>query len=408
MAVNHRVTAWVVAMAAGALLVIGLAQAAVAVSGGGYTPGQQDCPANADANNAGEPGAQQPENPVAGCHAAKINIEDGHGNRYAEVGVDQLPNGYPSTPGLTGVGYPQSPNFPHSGCVAVNTAGTGNACGDNPSGLGGALAFDTYGIATCTYDNVWLPNPNHFEPPPTTPPSASCTPGDPNQTLKLTPDTGTGVDVGDGITFYMGADDNLDAGEHDGASGDHGTHEAVNGPSDGGAINAHVTPSAATTMPTPENPLPFLGLAEGECADGFCVDITTYQQTLYEGGSEGSRDIADYSGKTWDPYDCSSGDIETESPEDCDGKSLNEWRHQEKQQVNAEPGVQVYEDPDAQASPIDPLYEAGLTPTPTLYPIPGVYVGTCGVIAGGGPGASAPASPVTNSANQIDVRPTGC
>lgn len=411
---NHRITAWLAASAAGALLMLGLAQAAMAVSAGGYTPGQQDCPANADANNAGQPGAQQQQNPVAGCHAAKINVEDGNGTRYAEVGLDQLPNGYPSTPGLAGVGYPGSANFPHSGCVAANTAGTNGKCGDNAGGAGGALSFDLSQLFTCTYDNVWLPDPTNFQPPPTTAPAVACAPGaNPQQSVTLTPDTGTGIapvaDIAtsDGVTFYMGADDNLDAGEHDGASGDNGTKHAQNGPSDGGAISAHFTPSAVALTPTPQNPLPWIGLAEGQCADGFCVETTTYQQTLYQGDTSGSRDVTDYSGRTWDPYNCSSGDQQSESPDACGGQSMNNWRHQEKQ-VNAEPGVQVYEDPDVQSSPIDPLYEAGITPTPSLYPIPALYVGTCGVIAGGGPVASAPASPVTNSANQVDVRPTGC
>jgi hypothetical protein len=63
--------------------------------------------------------------------------------------------------------------------------------------------------------------------------------------------------------------------------------------------------------------------------------------------------------------------------------------------VYAEPGVQVYEDPDAQASPIGP------------YPLPAVYAGTCGGIVGGGSAPAAPDSPVTNDAGQIEAR-TGC
>src|SRR6266508_2147849 len=63
---------------------------------------------------------------------------------------------------------------------------------------------------------------------------------------------------------------------------------------------------------------------------------------------------------------------------------MDSWRQHEAGTVNAEPGVQVYEDPDAQASPLDPVYESGLSDKPVLYPIPGAYVGTCGVTAGGG------------------------
>jgi hypothetical protein len=87
---------------------------------------------------------------------------------------------------------------------------------------------------------------------------------------------------------------------------------------------------------------------------------------------------------------------------------MNSWRQQEAGTVNGEPGVQVYEDPDPQASPLDPAYDAGATPQPTLYPIPGAYVGTCGVTAGGGPVATAPpGTPGTNSAGQVIVS-TGC
>ena len=56
------------------------------------------------------------------------------------------------------------------------------------------------------------------------------------------------------------------------------------------------------------------------------------------------------------------------------------------------PGIQVYEDPDPEGSPLGP------------YPIPSAYAGTCGVVAGGGP-LAAPASPLTNDAGQIDLAP---
>jgi hypothetical protein len=424
MGYDRRVTGWLAAAGA-VVLIIGLAQAAAAVSGGGYNPAQQDCPPNGSASNAGAQGAQQTQNPVPGCHNAKVNVADGAGNRYAEVGVDQLPSGYPSTPGLTGVGYPQTPNFPHSGCAAVNTAGTGGGCGNNSAGVGASATFDTESLFTCVYQNVWLPDPtgSGFDPTnptkgmPTSPPSAACTPGStPDQAVTFKPDTGTSiapllsvlVGPNSGITFYLGADDNLDAGEHDGVTGTDGTKKATNGPSDGGAITAHVTPGDAQTMPSATNPVPVAGASEGQCADGFCGEITTQQQTLYSGGTTGSRDVTDYQGKDWDPYNCSSGDTTSQAPASCGGQSLDSWRQQEAKSVQAEPGVQVYEDPDPQASPIDPVYEAGLTPAPVLYPLPGVYAGTCGVIVGGGPVATAPASPVTNHAGQVDILPTGC
>ena len=61
----------------------------------------------------------------------------------------------------------------------------------------------------------------------------------------------------------------------------------------------------------------------------------------------------------------------------------------------AEPGIQIYEDPDPQGSPIGPS-----------YPIPAFYVGTCGLIVGGGQ-MTMPSSPFTNKAGQFVV-PTGC
>ncbi len=396
---DRRVTVWLAAAVA-VVLTVGLAQTAGAVSGGGYSPSQQDCPATADANNAGQQGSQQQQNPVPGCHSAKLDVEDGAGNRYAEAGLDQLPQGYPSTPGLLGVGYPLSANFVHSGCAAVNTAGTGGGCGSNAGGAGASAHFDLEQLASCTYKS---------------PTSPSCAPGaTPGQALTVQPDTGTGIapivqiTTGNGLLLYFGADDNLDAGEHDGVSGNNGTAQATNGPSDGGAISAHLTPADAGTAPSAADPFPLAGLSEGQCADGFCIESTTQRQQLYSGGTAGSRDVTDYSSKQFDPYNCSSGDATSEAPPACGGTSLNDWRQQEKQAVYAEPGVQVYEDPDPQGSPIDPLYDGGATPKPVLYPLPAVYAGTCGVVVGGGPVVDAPPSPVTNSAHQVDVRPTGC
>ena len=81
---------------------------------------------------------------------------------------------------------------------------------------------------------------------------------------------------------------------------------------------------------------------------------------------------------------------------------MNDWRDQEGT-VYAEPGVQVYEDPDPQASPIDPVAEIeggardGGAPIPdggpSLYPLPGTYAGTCGLIVNGAVVAEQPADP---------------
>jgi hypothetical protein len=361
-----------------ASVTLATAGVAMAVSGGGYQPSQQDCPGNANANDR--------QGTAPGCHNLKVNVGNGRGKRYAEVGLDQLPQGA-STPGLIGVGPPGSSNFPHAGCAAVNTngtkGGTGKGCGTNQAGMGVSAVFDTENAGR----NSIAPQTG-------------------------APDTGGLLaSLQDGFDIYMGADDNLDAGEHDGVDGRNGTARSVNGPSDGGAVTAHVTPSAATRAPSLRDPVPVAGAGEGFCADGYCQEATTRRQKVYQGNPQGnsSRDVANYDGKQWDPYDCSSGGTKAEQA--CQTRqhpNMDSWRNAEAHSVYAEPGAQVYEDPDPQASPLDPLKEAGVTPKPTLYPIPAAYAGTCGVVAGGGPAASAPAgTPGTNSAGQAVVK-TGC
>lgn len=360
----------VVAIAA-ATATIGSAGIAVAVSGGNYAPAQQDCPKTADANN--------DQGTVAGCKNAVFAVEDGNGTRYVEVGSAQLPQGS-STPGLFGVGSPGSDNFPHQACAGANTAGLGQPtdhdCATDAQGAGATAGVDT---------------------------------NDPSQSY-VVPATGSQVVLPvDGLVLYFGADDNLDAGEHDGVDGSAGTKHAANGPSDGGAISAHLTPSALTRVPTAQYPIPWLGISTGACADGVCLDVTTERHTLYQGGSRRTRDAANYDGKDWDPYSCSSGSHQDEESCRTDGgKSLDGYRREEAGNVVAEPGVQFYEDPDPQSSPIDPFYEGGASPQPTLYPLPALYVGTCGVIAGGGATFTAPAgTPMTNHSGQVVV-PGAC
>jgi hypothetical protein len=84
--------------------------------------------------------------------------------------------------------------------------------------------------------------------------------------------------------------------------------------------------------------------------------------------------------------------------------------------VYVEPGIQIYEDPDPQASPgiVDTAFSAnGILPQvyeqPDPYPWPSMYVGTCGVVLGGGP-SSEPTYltlPGTNASGQY-VHQTGC
>src|SRR6266511_467546 len=90
---RRQVSRRVLAVAACAAVALAVARGAYAASSGGYIAAAQDCPPDAAANHAGEPGAGQPDAAVPGCHNQKINVEDGEGNRYAQFGVDQIPNG---------------------------------------------------------------------------------------------------------------------------------------------------------------------------------------------------------------------------------------------------------------------------------------------------------------------------
>ncbi|MDX6285043.1 MAG: hypothetical protein QOG53_528 [Frankiales bacterium] len=208
---------------------------------------------------------------------------------------------------------------------------------------------------------------------------------------------GTKRDPGE-LHLYFGADDNLDNGEHDSSS------QVDNGPSDGGAIVANVAPMSALAWlksVTGDNgrqfllthPLPVADGGFGFCADGICISAQTQQRVAYQGGSSDPNkhsDVSNYEGKKWDPRSCGGP---SDKYKDCGGHQLSYWEHQDGTYY-VEPGVQFYEDPDPQGSPIGP------------YPLPAFYVGTCGFVAGGGP-VKAPKSPFTNSAGQLRVA-TGC
>lgn len=191
------------------------------------------------------------------------------------------------------------------------------------------------------------------------------------------PNTGgdpSATDFSNGGHVYFGADDNLDSGEHDESP------QVGNGPSDGGAIQFNIDPASMATWMAAlsagdsayllTHPLPLVDLGTGACADGLCVSVQTQRRTVFQGGNDSKeRNAADYSGKQWDPDTCAGP---SDNPSDCGGQALSAWNAKEGA-VYADPGVQVYEDPDAQGSPEGPL-----------YPIPSAYVGTCGVVAGGG------------------------
>jgi hypothetical protein len=237
--------------------------------------------------------------------------------------------------------------------------------------------------------------------------------------------------VQNGLVLYLGADDNLDAGEHDGlgtysdAAGqpNNGAH---NGSSDGGAMTLSLTPKGASAPFSLTDPEGLINDSVGFCADGICIEGTTQQQTVYNGcgapdanghapcapgtprkGNVYNYGAADPSVRS-EPYGCSSGDAKGSSDAACGKGGMNAVRSHTPAAMNAEPGVQLFADPDSQRSPALP----GSGPL-ALWPTPGIYVGTCGVYFGSPALATAAlfdALPLSNGAGQlaIDFVPSVC
>jgi hypothetical protein len=228
--------------------------------------------------------------------------------------------------------------------------------------------------------------------------TASCVRVDETGFSQLPDRPGTPLDPEKGeLHAYFGADDNLDNGEHDGSS------HVANGPSDGGGVQANVVPTSAADWVAKvlggdtgfllTHPLPAADLGTGACADGICISVQTQRRIAYTAGSKHAetRSAADYDGHEWDPPECAGP---SDGRDDCGGHDMT-WWHKHNQTTYVEPGIQIYEDPDYQASPIGP------------YPIPALYIGTCGFVAGGGAAPAFPASPITNESGQLLVE-TGC
>jgi hypothetical protein len=206
---------------------------------------------------------------------------------------------------------------------------------------------------------------------------------------------GTPPNPSSGFHFYFGMNDNIDNGEHD-SSG-----QVNNGPSDGGGLQLNADPQTVAQWVAQlqaqngafilTHPLPAGDAGVGFCADGICMSAQTQQRVIFQGGNHKKhRDVSNYDGKQWDPQSCSGPSDKTK---DCGGHTLKWWDNQEGT-VYGQPGIQIYEDPDAQGSPIGP------------YPLTAFYIGTCGLIVGGGQ-MQAPPSPLTNKAGQLVVS-TGC
>jgi hypothetical protein len=393
------------------------------------------------------------DSPTPGDHGATNTT-------WLQFGIDQSPND-PNSKGtktLYSLGYPGQSSATHSGCLSVNTDGTTGGpvpegqkpepvtkaanqtkygCGDNKQGAGFALNWDYY--------QFYCPLAAAI---PSFPYKCASIPGGDIGKNELSLDTGAAQTVSkiltQGFTAYYGMDDNSDNGEHDGEGplSSPQTQGSVVGPSDGGAVMLALTPQRLAQSGSLTQPEGLLNASVGFCADGICLGTTTEKQMIYQGcgantgenpaddkctasRKNSERDSFDYSGKQWDPYACNSGGEqrgkhgdgdggykgkpEPDSPAACDTSKSNPspsgtkntkggedyWRRHEAHEVNNEPGFQFFEDPDAMGSPALPI-----------YPLPGIYVGTCGIAIGGG-AMPMPNTPLTNKAHQIRLS-TGC
>jgi hypothetical protein len=385
-----------VAALAGAAVVVTSAGTALAVSGGGYRPHKMGCPHDA-ASFARE---HQPQ--PKGCHDFQVLLRSGK-HTYGELGVDTTQEG----------------QNPHAADLMVSPDGTGNAKGGAtgralrlhldtryqpiPPGQCGLFDLLTYPIDLVTGGGCAL------KPTAWVLPSAA-----PTITPHLTMGNGKGAapDLTH-IQLFFGSDDGLDSGEHDEPDGKHGTKTEQIGPSDGGAIVLRWHPLAfATWLPKVlkglgtgdfstlgRNPVPFLSAGFGACADGICIAAGSRRTESLRGGGGGgkSRDVYNYDGKTFDPYNCSGESSKAEKQcHDATHKNEDSYLKGEAKHVYLEPGVQLFEDPDPNASPLLPM-----------YPLPAIYLGSCGATAGGGP-LKFPASRLTNHSGQLTLSPTRC
>ena len=472
--------------------VVALASAgiAAAASGGGYNPDQQDCPWNADAQDAGVP--QDGNAPAAypGCHNVALNVESGGttngdpnstNTRYVEYGNNQSPNNSPgqgesfeSSGFVFYVGDPGSARAIHAGCISVNTdgtnGGTGTGCGTNPNGTGFEQNYDYYAAYCPAADAVFgqtggssdpagvvstinqNTNPGGALPGSVFLPILYACETTPEPVGPPTVTTGTSTNglqtiLTQGLLVYFGADDNLDNGEHDGYTGIDGpcydqytnpysntqnytcaSGGAINGPSDGGASVLSIDPQwlLNPTPPSQTNPEGLANYSLGFCADSYCAEGTTQQQTVYYGcykqskaqktwtangvdgatnpqnnpkdirctkGTPNSSNVYENDAPTqqsaW-PDDCGSDSIGPQDPgpngggingggeANCAYGTPNQGRSNTAQQVNAEPGVQIYHDPDGQG--------AGANEGSGIN-LPSAYAGTCGLYVNNGGGA---------------------
>jgi len=335
--------------------------AAFAVSDGQYLPANQNCTGNADNSDAGN-------RTEAGCHNMIVFVADGTGHQYAGWGLDQTPDG----------------TVVHSGEVWLDP------------GAGSRYTWN-FDLTAGSVDQI--------------PTVTVSTPGD----------------LTTGLHVYFGADDNLDSGEHD------SSNQVSNGPSDGGGIQVNIDPAAASAWIAMLEAVdaggllpalvPFANGGFGACADGFCIAVTTQRRIAFQGGrTDIYRDVANYEWSDgtpmqWDPYNCAGPTASPLYCSDASGSHNLKYWYNLSGTVYTEPGIQIYEDPDPQGSPgvlslvgLDQVKQALTGNGNDPYPLPALYVGTCGLVFGGGASGDPTridGTPLSNSAGQIVVK-TAC
>lgn len=340
------------------------ASQAFAVSDGNYDPARQHC--SGRANNSDNPTYTEPH-----CHSLTVTVRDGNADSYHEY---------------FGFGFQQVAVGQDGGHAHVPFLGIGDhQLIDVWYDLGTADGCQLYTIDNEAPQNYTGPFPCNF----------------------VAGGSTAGPNPAGGLHLYFGEDDNTDNGEHDSSS------QVNNGPSDGGGWQVNLDPLSlmqwladVQTFGAKQilrHPLPIADAGLGFCADGICMSTqTTQRQHAYSGGQSTDRGVANYGGKQWDPQGCSgaTGDdtfAKCGAPPGYSPSStpLADWNSY-RGDPTVDPGIQIYEDPDAQGSPIGP------------YPLPGIYVGTCGVVISDPTGqVTFPASQFTNASNQI-VIDTGC
>ena len=400
-------------VAAGAAMVLGQGVAR-AVSDGNYRWQNQHCAPYANAFDPGPSGGGDNTSEV-GCHNFTVTVSDNGGHEYFGIGFQQTPDHEHGTL------YPVAQYVPDQTGANVHQE---DAWYDLGSKNGGCQRW--------VYDSNNPTNPP--QPSPTTPSCPWMSPSAPNyfRTFDAAPAPETGIRI------YIGADDNLAGGEHD------SSYALQDGASDGGGSHLALDPRSvnpwllAFVKNHPQyvlsHPLPAGDGGIGFCVDGVCLVAQTQRQVAYQGGNSPSpdpgpsnpdtypggypyqpgtnhddtapRDAAQYNDHTYDkPMLC---DSDGDHQKYCGAGGMGYWNDQHGT-VYDEPGVQIYNDPDPDGDSGD-----------GIYPHPGIYIGTCGVIIGGKsrPGSSVndgqgnapwtmPPSPWTTSQGQL-VLSTGC